>query len=218
MCERRLVIASDQALVAEAVRAAMSSHGFDSVVLPWGQPLSAGHPPDTPLLGLMIADLESLTKLHAGRRLVSDAPGRWLLLTATPKGPAWGAMLESGVRIILPSGTTLGETMEVLDRLAVGEDVGDEAERQALVEKWAAERAARERLLARIETLTPRERTVLRLLFSGEQVRTIADVLNISAATVRSHVGSLLRKMGVNSQLAAVAAYGWLQGEQPGRR
>lgn len=215
MSEHRLVIASDQALVAEAVRAAMSSHGFDPVVLPWGKPPSRRDGPEPPLLGLMIADLESLSKLYAGQDLVSVTEGRWLLLTATPKGPAWGAMLESGVRVILPSGTTLGETIDVLDRLAEGEDVGDDAERQALVERWVTERADREQLLTRIESLTHRERTVLRLLFAGDNVRTIAGRLAVSEATVRSHVRSLLRKMGVNSQMAAVAAFGWLQGEQP---
>ena len=63
----------------------------------------------------MICDLESLSKLRAGQDLVSgsDGRGRWLL-TNSPKGPAWGAMLDSGVRLILPSGTTLGETVEVL--------------------------------------------------------------------------------------------------------
>lgn len=214
MEEQRLVIASDQALVAEAVRVAMASHGFEPVVVAWGRAVAD---PRAPLLGLMISDLESLTKLRAGQELVSRTGGRWLLLTNSPKGPAWGAMLDSGVEFILPSGTTLGETVEVLDRLAGGDDIGDEAERRDLVERWLAERSDREVLLERIESLTPRERTVLRLLFAGDKVRTIADVLGISEATVRSHVRSMLRKLGVNSQLAAVAAYGWLQGGQPVR-
>lgn len=217
MTERRLVIASDQALVAEAVRVAMSSHAFDTVVVPWGRPVAGPDEPEAPLLGLMISDLESLTKLRGGQELVSGTEGRWLLLTTSPKGPVWGAMLESGVQVILPSGTTLSETVQVLEQLAEGDDVSDDEERQILVDKWLAERSERERLLERVETLTPRERTVLRLLFAGDKVRTIADCLGISEATVRSHVRSTLRKLGVNSQLAAVAAFGWLQGEQPRR-
>lgn len=217
MTDRQLAIASDHALVAEAVRVAMSSHGFDTVVLPWGPP-GAGRPAGgrTPCIGLMLTDLESLDKLRAGQELASTGPGRWLLLTAKPRGPAWGAMLESGIKVILPAGATLDETVEVLHRLAERDDGGeDDAERQALVASWEAERKDREQLLARIESLTPRERAVLRLLFAGDKVGAIATRLDISEATVRSHVRSLLRKLGVNSQLAAVAAYGWLQDEQP---
>ena len=71
MTERRLVIASDQALVAEAIRVAMSNHGFDTVVVPWGRPVTDPDDPEAPLLGLMICDLESLSKLRAGQDLVS---------------------------------------------------------------------------------------------------------------------------------------------------
>lgn len=215
MSGQRLVIACDHALVADAVRVAMTSYGFDTVVLPWGPPRAGrADVAQAPLLGLMLTDLESLDKLRAGQELASAALGRWLLLTAKPKGPAWGAMLESGVQVILPSRATLDETVEVLHRLAERDDVGEDAERQALVASWEAERKDHQLLLERLESLTPRERSVLGLLFTGEKVGTIATHLDISEATVRSHVRSVLRKLGVNSQLAAVAAFGLLQAEE----
>jgi DNA-binding CsgD family transcriptional regulator len=65
--------------------------------------------------------------------------------------------------------------------------------------------------MARMQSLTPRERTVLRLLYAGDGVRSISDMLDVSEATVRSHVKAVLQKLKVNSQLAAVAALGWLQ-------
>ena len=215
MSGQRLVIACDHALVADAVRVAMTSYGFDTVVLPWGPPRAGrADVAQAPLLGLMLTDLESLDKLRAGQELASAALGRWLLLTAKPKGPAWGAMLESGVQVILPSRATLDETVEVLHRLAERDDVGEDAERQALVASWEAERKDHQLLLERLESLTPRERSVLGLLFTGEKVGTIATHLDISEATVRSHVRSVLRKLGVSSQLAAVAAFGLLQAEE----
>ena len=217
MSGQRLVIACDHALVADAVRVAMTSYGFDTVVLPWGPPRAGrADVAQAPPLGLMLTDLESLDKLRAGQELASAHLGRWLLLTAKPKGPAWGAMLESGVQVILPSRATLDETVELLHRLAEkSDDVEEDAERQALVASWEAERKGRQLLLARLESLTPRERSVLGLLFTGEKVGTIATHLDISEATVRSHVRSVLRKLGVNSQLAAVAAFGLLQEEEP---
>ncbi len=54
-------------------------------------------------------------------------------------------------------------------------------------------------------TLTASERMVLFYLTEGWAAQDIADSLVVSVATVRSHIRSILRKLGVRSQLAAVA-------------
>ncbi len=53
--------------------------------------------------------------------------------------------------------------------------------------------------------LTSSERRVLYYLTAGRSAQEIADELVVSLATVRSHIRSVLRKLGVRSQLAAVA-------------
>jgi PAS domain S-box-containing protein len=53
--------------------------------------------------------------------------------------------------------------------------------------------------------LTPRELEVLRLLAHGSDCHGIAKTLFISLPTVRNHVHNFLRKMGVHSQVEAVA-------------
>ncbi|MGB7051810.1 MAG: helix-turn-helix transcriptional regulator, partial [Acidimicrobiales bacterium] len=53
--------------------------------------------------------------------------------------------------------------------------------------------------------LTGAERRVLFHLTTGRSPQTIANELVVSLATVRSHIRSVLRKLGVRSQLAAVA-------------
>ncbi len=53
--------------------------------------------------------------------------------------------------------------------------------------------------------LTPRQREILKLLVEGERVKRIAARLTISETTVRNHVKAILRALGVNSQLEAVA-------------
>ena len=54
--------------------------------------------------------------------------------------------------------------------------------------------------------LTPREQEVLGLLALGLATREIAGRLGISPITVRCHVQSLMRKMGVHHRLGAVLA------------
>jgi DNA-binding CsgD family transcriptional regulator len=53
--------------------------------------------------------------------------------------------------------------------------------------------------------LTASERRVLFYLTTGRSAQDIADELVVSVTTVRSHIRSILRKLGVKSQLAAVA-------------
>jgi DNA-binding NarL/FixJ family response regulator len=52
--------------------------------------------------------------------------------------------------------------------------------------------------------LTPRERQVLGRLIEGNSVRDIARANVVSEATVRTQVKSILGKLEVSSQLAAV--------------
>lgn len=64
------------------------------------------------------------------------------------------------------------------------------------------------RISARFEALirlTASERRVLYYLTKGISAQEIADELVVSLATVRSHIRSILRKLNVKSQLAAVA-------------
>jgi len=68
--------------------------------------------------------------------------------------------------------------------------------------KMSRERSRQAQLLA---TLTEREKEILALMIDGTDNRTIAELLHITYATVRTHVRSVLAKLGARSQLDAVA-------------
>jgi PAS domain S-box-containing protein len=53
--------------------------------------------------------------------------------------------------------------------------------------------------------LTPRQSEILRLLEHGRSTDQIAEELHLSRETVRNHVRHILRGLGVNSRLEAVA-------------
>ena len=60
-------------------------------------------------------------------------------------------------------------------------------------------------VLNRLFLLTPREIEVLQAMADGHSTARTADVLGISTATVRSHVKSLLGKLGLHSRVEAVS-------------
>lgn len=60
-------------------------------------------------------------------------------------------------------------------------------------------------LKERVSTLTAREREVLEALASGDTAQDIATRFFVSLGTVRTHIRAILSKLGVSSQLAAVA-------------
>jgi DNA-binding NarL/FixJ family response regulator len=60
--------------------------------------------------------------------------------------------------------------------------------------------------------LTPRQSEVLELLLQGQPNKLIARHLNLSVETVKDHVASLLRVLGVSSRTQAVLAVGQMLG------
>lgn len=55
--------------------------------------------------------------------------------------------------------------------------------------------------------LSPREQEILELMRAGSTDKEIAKTLAVSFWTVRTHIGALLRKLGVRNRTEAVAAY-----------
>lgn len=206
-----IAVVSDRSLVAEAVGAALSGGDFVAVQIPWpadpgGADADWAPGPDPPEHALMLCDLEQ-GSVDSARWLVRRYPARWLLLTDAPRGPLWGAMLEAGVAGVLRSTTTTTELMEAISALGDGSGGIALADRDELVAAWHRYWSERAEARARMSTLTRREREVLRLLHLGCTVRQIAESDAVAPSTVRSHVRSVLRKLELNSQLAAAAYF-----------
>ncbi len=214
-----VAVASDQLLVASVVAAALSGRGLRCAVLAW----PSG--PDGPVpassddslteaaaesgvdAALLISDFDGVARIRSGVRLLREVPARWVVLTGAPRGPLWGALLEVGSWHVAPASSGLDEVTEVLRAAAVGAVVTSEADRAELLESWRTVVSRHEELVARLATMTPREKEVLQLLYAGSPVRSIAREFDVAEATVRTQVKRVLRKLDVRSQLAAVAAF-----------
>jgi DNA-binding NarL/FixJ family response regulator len=118
-----------------------------------------------------------------------------------------------GARKVLSKTRPLNEVLSTVRRLNQGLPVMDRDEREQLLQLWHRERLQQQDLRNRLARLTPRERQVLGHLTEGHTVRDIARLSVVSEATVRTQVKSILAKLEVSSQLAAVGiahSTGWL--------
>jgi DNA-binding CsgD family transcriptional regulator len=92
----------------------------------------------------------------------------------------------------------------VLDA-AEGRPVISERRRVDLLEAAGDARRLEKDRFAPFRTLTKREAIILGHLVGAKSAEEIAASEFVSLATVRSQIQAVLRKLGVNSQLAAVA-------------
>jgi two-component system, NarL family, nitrate/nitrite response regulator NarL len=91
----------------------------------------------------------------------------------------------------------------------VGAVSGGTFQQVPLTEPGTSEDEARATYVAKLARLTPREREVLEHLRLGHPVDEIARRDHVARSTVRGQVASVLRKLEVSTQLAAVAVTHW---------
>jgi DNA-binding NarL/FixJ family response regulator len=128
-----------------------------------------------------------------------------LVLTGTTDRIELARCLEAGALGIASKAEGFSSVLEQIRRTAGGETVTPVTHRTQLLADLAAHRRADERRRAPFEALSARERDVLRQIVEGHQAATIATASFVSLATVRTQIRSILLKLDVTSQVAAVA-------------
>lgn len=208
--EHRVLIIDDHVLFAESLELALSLEGYDVRRL------------ELPAEGGSMATLRSLALRANARTVLLDLDlGRFgdginliaplarahtnvVVLTASEDAGRWGACMRQGARKVLPKSGSLQQALATVRRLHQGLPVTSREELESLLDSWARDRRAHDDLRRRLDLLTPRERQVLASLIEGRTVRAISEVSVVSEATVRTQVKSILNKLEVSSQLAAV--------------
>lgn len=206
----RVALASDQRLVLEAVAAALASRGLDVVVVSWtsgprDEPLGRQVDAAEPAVAVLLYDVDMTLRMALARAAVRAWPGPWVILTDSPPGPVWGGLLNAGAVAVMSRDVDLIRLDRLLRRVAAGGVPPGQAARDRYVAAWLAVQEQHDQVQERIDSLAPRQRDVLELLRRGVRVVDIADRWGLAEATIRTQVREVLRKLGVRSQLAAVA-------------
>jgi DNA-binding NarL/FixJ family response regulator len=156
--------------------------------------------PDLLMLDLGLPDI---TGIELGLLLLKERPDvRILALTGRRDAQAVKEAMTSGFTGFLTKDTPLPSFAERIRSALRGEVVVPQRLETPRVVSRTPEEATAELLAGQ---LTPREREVLALLVEGSDNAEIARRLAVSANTVRTHVQSILTKLGVRSRLQAAA-------------
>jgi DNA-binding NarL/FixJ family response regulator len=113
--------------------------------------------------------------------------------------------LEAGATGLIDKTTSFDQLVDSVREVAELGTIVSPARREALLAELRRQRRDDQRRREPFERLTPREREVFAALMDGKPAEVIATESFVSLATVRSQIRTILLKLGVNSQLTAVA-------------
>lgn len=207
----RVLIADDEALVRSGLRMIVESTDDVRVAAEAADGRAAvaealAHRPDVVLMDVRMPRLDGLAATRELARLAT--PPRVIVLTTFHLDEYVHDALRAGAAGFLLKDTPPRELLHAIRVVAGGEAMLSPVVTRRLIETFASGRsaqgaAARERL----QRLTPREREVLALVAEGCSNAEVGRRLQMSEATVKTHVSRLLDKLEAANrvQVALVA-------------
>ena len=202
MIGTRILIVDDHRLFADVVASALAQLGA-RIIGPVGTAADAivavgAERPEVVLLDLALPDADGI---ETGRLILEAAPDTVVLaLSASTDPRAATDAVKAGFRGFVPKDARLPTVLEAIRGALEGRSVMIRSTAPAPQTFGPGVSAG---LLA--SCLTAREREVLGLLVAGLGSRAIAEELQISMNTVRTHVQSVLTKLQVHTRLEAAA-------------
>ncbi|WP_082753634.1 response regulator transcription factor [Mycobacterium sp. NAZ190054] len=200
-----VLIIDDCAVYRDALASALAANGVRPVRTAWDLPSLIGTLGAlAPLVILLnLATIGVPTFLRATTSLSPRVPVIAIGASEDDED-ALIACAEAGVAAYHMRADSLADLLVLIRGVAQGE-ISCPPEVSAILLRRASTVAGRRRPVARDPGLTSREIQILRLLRLGRSNQDIASHLSIAVHTVKSHVHSLLTKLGVSTRAEAAA-------------
>jgi DNA-binding NarL/FixJ family response regulator len=201
----RVLLVEDHAVVREAMASVFGAQPDFEVV---GEAASLAEARakledvDVAVIDLRLPDGDGADLIEVLRAASPEAHA--LVLSASVDRDDAAKAVQRGAAGVLDKAVHLDEVVDAVRRLRAGETLLSMAEIVELLHVAERRREHEHADREAISQLTPREREVLQLLAEGLDTRQIAERLFISVRTERNHMTSILRKLGVHSQLQAL--------------
>jgi DNA-binding NarL/FixJ family response regulator len=202
----RVLVVEDHDLLAHSLAATLAAEGVyaETAAAESGEDVTSAVRAGA--FDLVLLDLD-LGAAGSGFGLIEplcETGARVVMLTASTDDLTLEECIEAGaVGVVHKSASFEGLMAGVRDAVTLG-SLFSPGQRDDLMADLRQRRQERAERLGVFEALTPRERGVLSALMDGKTADDIAKDEVVSITTVRSHIRSLLSKLGVHSQIAAI--------------
>jgi len=206
----RVLLADDQALIRMGFRMVLDAEADIEVVGEAADGAAAitqakALNPDVVLMDIRMPGVNGI---EATAEITRTLDTKVLILTTFDLDEYAFGGLRAGASGFLLKDTRPAELIEAIRTVASGEAVVSPRITRRMLEMFAGQlpsgATASGQVDSRIASLTPRETEILRLVARGMSNAEIAAELVVSATTVKTHVGSVLAKLGVRDRVQAV--------------
>lgn len=204
----RVIVVDDDPLARRMLRDVLQDAGIVVIAEAGGGreaiELSTYYRPDVVVMDLVMPGVDGIA---ATRQIVEQSPDVKVVMLTSSDSEEVGLMtLRAGASGFLCKSVGLDALPRALRCARDGEAVVSRTLTMRLIEGMRRVREDGAGMRPIRSPLTPREWEVLDLLCQERSTDDIADTLVLSVETVRSHIKSVLRKLGVRSRQDAVKA------------
>jgi DNA-binding NarL/FixJ family response regulator len=219
MPDKRVLIADDHPLYCEALRAVVPQACPDAEIREAASQaeviaaVTSDASFDLVLLDLNIPGANGFSCLSALRRVAPLTPV--VVISAVDDARTMQDVILGGANAYVPKSAPRQVLINAIRAILAGGTYMP-AEVVAALRESHSQAPSREEPAAARDQLTLRQRRVLELLSQGMSNKQIARALAISEITVKAHVSSIFRKLGVTNRVQAVIEAGRLLGKAPG--
>ena len=206
----RVLLCDDQLLVRDGFRLILSTQDDIDVVGEAGDGVEAVDLAKRLLPHVVLMDVRMpvMDGIEATRRIAaSGVETRVLVLTTFDLDEYVYEALRAGASGFMLKDVTAQQLIDAVRVVATGDALLAPSVTRRLLERFAGTLpAADDRRAEVIASLTDREREILTLLASGYSNAELAKQLYLSEPTVKTHLSSIFRKLGVRDRVQAVIA------------